>query len=73
MLLGLAHGIGHGGAVTDVAGQGQHLVAQVCQALGQGRLVQVDSHHLGAFGDKTTHDGLAHALGGTGHEGHFIE
>ncbi|MNL39676.1 hypothetical protein D3C87_1619650 [compost metagenome] len=73
MLLGLAHGIGHGGAVTDVAGQGQYLVTQVRQALGQGSLIQVDSHHLGAFGDKTTDDGLAHALPGAGHKGDFIE
>ncbi|MNH11562.1 hypothetical protein D3C79_710780 [compost metagenome] len=73
MRLDLAHGIGHGGAITDVAGQGQHLVAQVCQALGQGRLVQVDSHHLGAFGNETTHHGLAHPLPRAGDKGDFVQ
>ena len=73
MLLGLAHGIGHRRTVTHVAGQGQDVVAQVRQTLGQRRLVEIDRHHLGAFGDKSTHDGLAHALRGTGHERHFIE
>ncbi|MNO64697.1 hypothetical protein D3C76_554330 [compost metagenome] len=72
MRLGLAHGVCHGACIGDVAAQRQHLVSEVGQALGQGGLVQVDSHHLRPFGDEAAHDGLAHALPGPGDEGHFV-
>ncbi len=72
MRFDLAHGIGHRRGIGDVAAQRQDLFAQVGKAGGKRSLVEVDRHHLGPFGDEAAHDGLAHALPGTGDEGHLV-
>ena len=66
------HGSHHRGAVGDIAGQCQGVLAQAFDRLPGSLQVDVGRHHPSAGLGKALGDRPAHALPGTGDQGHCV-